>query len=399
MSAAASFFRRVRALPKVVWGLGAVSLLTDVASDMVYPLLPKLLEDIGGTTLALGVMEGVAEATSAAVKVGAGSLVDRGARAGTLVVAGYGLASLARPVLSVASAPWQVVVLRTIDRVGKGIRSAPRDALLAGAVEKAQRGLAFGVHRAMDNLGAVLGAAIAFVLLGAFGWSVEAVLLASLVPGLLSTLLAALTVRVEARERARAAPAPGAPASRGPLPRDVRAFLAALAVFSLGASADSFLIAHLLHQGLPVAWIPVAWLSLQLGKSLLNAPGGALADHVGARRTVLLSWGVYVVTYVLLAASPSALVTWLLLVPYAFHYGLGEGAEKALLVELCPEASRGRALGWLHAVSGGALLAANVLFGLLYLRSPAHAFLGGASFAALGLGALLVGTRGAARAA
>ncbi len=380
----------VRRLPPLVWGLGLVSLLTDIAADMVYPLLPKLLERVGGGPLALGVMEGVAEATSALLKIGAGSVVDRGVRAGALVVGGYGLAALARPVLSVASAPWHVVVLRSIDRVGKGIRSAPRDALLASAVDKSQRALAFGVHRALDNLGAVFGAGIAFLLLGVAGLSVETVLLASVIPGLISTLVAAITVRRE--------PAPPQPAvqevarARGPFPRRVRAFLFALAVFSLALSADSFLLAHLANQGLAIQLLPIAWISLQLGKAMLNPLGGALADRFGARRAVLSSWLVYAVAYAAFAWSPSASITWLVFILYAAHYGLGEGAEKALLVELTPPEIRGRALGWLHALSGGALLGANLLFGILYLRAPALAFRVGAGIA-LGA-ALLLGVIG-----
>ncbi len=377
------FLRRVRGLPGVVWGLGLVSLLTDIASDMVYPLLPKLLERLGGGPLALGVMEGVAELMSAALKVGAGSLVDRGVHAGALVVGGYGIAALARPGLSIAVAPWQVVLLRAVDRVGKGIRSAPRDSILARSVDKAHRALAFGVHRGLDNLGAVIGGGLAFLLLGVAGLTVESVLLVSVIPGLLSTLVALVTVRREPK------PAPVEPTAqraraRVPLPPGVRAFLAVVAIFSLAVSADSFLLAYLMHQGLEVRWVPIAWISLQLGKALLNAPGGAIADRIGARRAVLASWLVYGAAYALLSFSPSAAITWGIFALYAVHYGLGEGAEKALLVELCPPDARGRALGLLAAISGGALLGANLIFGSLFARSPALAFQVGATIAVAG---------------
>lgn len=376
----ADFVRRIRGLPAVVWGLGLVSLLTDIASDMVYPLLPKLLEGIGGGALALGVMEGVAELTSAVLKVGSGTLVDRGVRAGALVVGGYGIAALARPALSVATAPWQVVVLRSIDRLGKGIRSAPRDSILARSVDAAHRGLAFSVHRALDNLGAVIGGGLSFVLLGFFGLTVETVLVASVVPGLASTLVAFLTVRRDPPPPPIDQPT-AAETARAPLPGRVRAYLLVVALFYLAVSADSFLLAHLLRQGLDVRWAPIAWISLQLGKALLNAPGGALADRIGHRRALLASWLVYALAYSLFSVSPSAAVTWALFALYAVHYGLGEGAEKALLVELCPPSVRGRALGLLHAISGGALLGANLLFGAVYAAGPSLAFQIGAAIA------------------
>lgn len=376
-------FRRLGTLPAIVWGLGFVSLLTDVASDMVYPLLPKLLERVGGGALALGLMEGVAELMSAALKVGAGSLVDRGARAGAFVVGGYGIAALARPGLSIATAPWQVVLLRSLDRVGKGIRSAPRDSILARSVDRANRALAFGVHRGLDNLGAVIGGGIAFLLLGVGGLSVEAVLLASVIPGLLSTVVAILAVRRDPSPEPAVAEGLAARA-KVPLTKPVRGLLAVVAVFSLAVSADSFLLAYLMHQGLAVKWIPIAWITLQLGKALLNVPGGRVADRIGPRRAVLASWLVYAACYVLFAFSPGPGATWGLFAVYAVHYGLGEGAEKALLVELCPPEARGRALGLLAAISGGALLGANLIFGGLFGHAPALAFQVGATIALAG---------------
>lgn len=398
------------ALPAVVWGLGLTSLLTDAAADMVVPLLPALIGKLGGGALALGAVEGVAEATSALVKISSGVLVDRGVRPGRLVVFGYGLAALVRPVYAAIVAPWQAAVLRSLDRVGKGVRSAPRDGIIAASVGASQRAYAFGVHRGMDNLGAVVGGLTAFVLLGQLGLSLETVLMLSVVPGVLSTAVAAWVVRgdlrrgaaradaasVEGSTTADGSPKPPAPdassagedastrkgALRAALPSALRRLLFAIALFGLAGSADSFLLAHLMHQGVALGWIPLAWIGLQLGKSLLNAPGGALADRVGADRAMLASWIVYALAYVGFGFSTSPLVTLLCFGLYAFHYGLGEGAEKAAVAALAPPEQKGRAFGLLAAVSGLMLLPANLLFGALYERGPSLAFFVTAAIAA-----------------
>ncbi|NUP04909.1 MAG: MFS transporter [Polyangiaceae bacterium] len=382
--------RRLRALPAVVWGLGIVSLFTDAASDMVVPLLPELIAGLGGGALALGAMEGLAELSSAALKVGAGAAIDRGVRPGPLVVVGYGLAALVRPLYAFAGAPWHAMVLRSLDRIGKGMRSAPRDGMLAASVGEGQRGLAFGVHRGMDNMGAVVGGGLAFLLLGLAGLTVDQVLLVSVVPGIISTAIAiGITRRAE---RAR----PPEPKTEGkaeprvavPLPSAARRFLVVVGLFSLSASTDTFLLAHLRHQGLDVKWLPLAWISLQLAKALLNIPGGAIADRIGPKRSLALGWCVYALTYLGFVLSPSPAVTWLLFLFYGVHYGLTEGAEKAFIAASCPPLARGRGYGLLAAIGGAALLPANLLFGVLYDKSSMLAF--GTAAAIAGIAAALV---------
>ena len=378
----------LRRLPPEVWALGLVSLLTDAASDMVYPLLPALLATVHGGALALGVLEGVAELLASFVKAWAGGAADRRGGHGRFVIAGYGLATVARPLLAVVTAPWQAVLFRAFDRLGKGLRSAPRDAILARVTPKEHRGLAFGLHRAMDNAGAVIGPLLATVLLVALQLPLRAVIALAIVPGLLSTAVAVYAVT---RHRMSSTPAVASPAE--PLPAKARVMLAAVALCALGASADSFLLLRLAGLGLPLALAPVAWLSLQAGKMLLNVPGGVLADRLGPRRVLLASWLVYVVCYGAFAWAPSWPAFWAVFVAYAAHYGLGEGAEKSLLARLTPETSRGRAFGAQHALHGLALLPANVLFGLLYARRPALAFAASALFAAAGGLVLAFGTR------
>lgn len=375
-----SLFGALRALPRTVWALGAVSLLTDAAADMIYPLIPTLLARVGATALALGIMEGVAEAVSAIVKVLSGRASDRGRHGKALVVAGYGLASVARPLMAFAPAGWLIVVLRSLDRLGKGIRGAPRDAILAAAVGPDQRGVAFGVHRAMDNMGAVVGGGLSFLLLAAVGLDVDTVLLLSFLPGALSTLVALLFVRAPAVTSA-SAPTPAtvdaaSPPSSTTEPSSggaVRAIVV-FALFALSAAADSFLMAHAVALGLPLPLVPLAWISLQLAKSVLNVPGGWLADRLGPKVVVVVSYAVYAASYLAFSVIASPWVLWASLPLYAFYYGLGEGAERALLVSISPLARRGQLLGAASAAQGLALLPANVVFGVLYVVEPALAF-------------------------
>jgi MFS family permease len=358
-----------RKLPPEVWALGAVSLLTDAASDMIYPLLPQLLTAVGGGALALGIVEGTAELTASFVKAWAGRAADRGGKHGRYVIGGYALASLARPCLAFITAPWQAVVARSVDRFGKGLRSAPRDAIISKVTPKEHRGLAFGVHRSMDNAGAVVGPLLATMLL-ALHVPLRRVIMFAIVPGIFSTLLAVWAVRKHDDD-----PPPASAIDKGePIPVSARSFLLAIAFYALAASADSFLLLQLGKLGLGVAWIPIAWLSLQLLKSLFNAPGGALADRYGPRTLLIWSWLLYAISYVAFAFAPTWPIFWGLFALYAVHYGLGEGAEKSFMTRLVPEGARGTAFGLQHAVHGLALLPANVVFGFLYMKRPAIAF-------------------------
>ncbi len=378
--AKATWSGALSALPRTVWALGWVSLLTDAATDMIYPLLPELLARVGATAIALGVMEGLAELVSAILKIWSGAATDRGRSPKAMVVSGYFLSSSARPLMAFARTGWLVILLRVVDRLGKGIRGAPRDAILAGATAPGQRGLAFGVHRAMDNLGAVVGGGMSFILLGAAHLPLDTVVFLSLVPGLASTAVALLFIdkpeklAPAPKKAIEAPPEEAVVAARAPLPRTVKIALVVFSIFALSASADSFLMAHITKLGLSLYLVPLAWISLQLAKSVLNVPGGALADRVGPRRVVAASYAVYALSYAAFAFVSSPWMFWALLPVYAFYYGFGEGAERALLVRLAPKVLRGRTLGLANAVQGACLLPANVVFGVLYVRSPALAF-------------------------
>ncbi len=366
-------------LPTVVKALGWVSLLNDVATEIAYPLLPAFLRSIGAGAESLGLMEGTAESVSALVKWLTGRASDGRARK-PFVLVGYGLATFARPLLAVAGSAWQVVAIRTADRIGKGLRSAPRDALLANAVEARHRGYAFGFHQMMDNIGAVVGPLVAFVLVRGLGLSLRTLFALTILPGL-AALFAVMRVREPAVPESRATPEPHVAAT--PLPARLRGYLALVTLFTLGASADSFLLLRLVDLGLSAGFVPIAWMSLNASKALLNMAGGRLSDRFGRKRTQVAGWLVYALAYALFPATRSIALTWALLVAYGAYYGLTEGGEKALVADLAPSDARGRAYGTLHAITGLAVLPANAIFGALYGHHVAFAFGASAACAAL----------------
>lgn len=378
-------------LPRNVVALGWVSLLTDAASDMVYPLVPAFLLALGGGAVHVGWLEGVAELVSAALKLGSGAVSDRFAKRKPIIVMGYGIAALARPLYALAGSPLLAITARAIDRVGKGLRGPPRDAMVADAVTPAQRGHAFGFHRMMDNAGGVVGALIAFLLLQLFALELRTLFVLSIVPGLLAVLVALLFVREI--PRAAAAPEKPRPTLRGgpPFSPAARRYFLAIAVFSLASSGDIFLVYRLTDLGLPRALVPIVWMSLQLGKALLNVPGGKASDRWGRRRVLSLAWVLYAISYLAMGLAPGWALCWAALGLYAIHYGLAEGGQRALLAELVPRESFGRGYGVLLAVEGAMALPANVLFGWAYAKLGALTAFGAAAAFALA-GAVVLST-------
>ena len=380
-------------VPPIVRRLGWVSFFTDVGSEMIYPLLPALLLSFGGTAVWLGAMEGIAEGLSALVKWRIGPVVDRAARKKPLIVGGYVLATLARPLISITSAGWHVMVLRSLDRIGKGVRGVPRDALVAESVAKESLATAFAFHRMMDNAGSVVGPIVAFTLLRALELPIRVVIALAVVPGLISC--AVLLFGVKEAPRAKAAEVAAAPLAKEPLasqtlPSSVRRYLLVLALFTLGASADSFLLLRAVELGMSAAWAPLLWLALSGAKAASNMPGGWLADRFGRRRTLVAAWLLYALFYAAAPYVTSPLAFAAIVVAYGTYYGLAEGTERALLAEQVPAEMRGRAFGAMHAVTGLAVLPANLLFGLLYARHVTLAFGVSAACAAVAAVLLLV---------
>ncbi len=372
-----------RRLPPLVRALALVSLLTDAASEMIYPLLPIFLTTVLGASPAmLGVVEGAAESTAALVKLGSGWWSDRIGRYTPLVLVGYLLATVTRPFMSVAQTAWQVVSLRVVDRIGKGIRGAPRDALLAGSVDAGMRGRAFGFHRAADHLGAVIGPVIAWFLLQRLHLSLRTVFMLSVVPG----TLAVITILVAVRDPASRASPPAAVvpmAAPTPLPRRFWAVLGVLLLFTLGNSSDAFLLLRAQQLGIPVALLPILWAVHHVVKSAASVPGGALSDRIGRRAGMLIGWGWYALVYAGFALATTAVQAWLLFLTYGVYFGLVEGAEKALIADLAPADRRGTAFGWYNAAIGVAALPASLLLGVIWtMRGPSSAFACGAVLAA-----------------
>jgi MFS family permease len=360
-----------------------VSLLTDASSEMIYPLLPLFLTGtLGAGPAALGAIEGAAETTAALLKLASGWWSDRVPRRKPLVLAGYGLSSLMRPLIALAQGAGQVLAVRVADRVGKGIRGAPRDALIADAADVSQRGRAFGFHRAMDHAGAVIGPLMAFALLQWVHLDLRTVFAWAIVPGIASVLVLALGVR----ERERVAPPPAAPSARlgvaGALPATYWRYLAVLVLFTLGNSSDAFLLLRAHDLGVPSASIPLLWAFHHVVKSTLATPGGALSDRMGRRPVIIAGWGLFAAVYVAFGLATQAWHMWALFVAYAGYFALVEGTEKALVADLVPATVRGTAYGWYNLAIGVAALPASLLFGAVWQRFGATtAFGAGAALA------------------
>ena len=355
-----------RSLPRTVVALGVVSLLTDVASEMVYPLLPLLLVGtLGASAAVVGLVEGAAESAAAALKLVAGAWSDRVGRRRPFVLWGYGVSSAARPLIGLVASWPAVLGLRVADRLGKGTRGAPRDALIAEAVAPERRGEAFGFHRAMDHAGALLGPLVAAVLLDFAGVGVRELFLWTTVPGALVVVVAVAYVREPpARDRAAGPRRPLRAALRSRRP--FRRLLGARTLFALGNSADAFLLLLLAERGLAAAEVALLW-GLHNGvKMAAAAMGGRWADRWSRRAVLTTGWGVYAAVYAGFAAAPPLAVLVLVFLVYGVSLGLAEPAEKALAAGLVDDGSRGAAFGALHGLTALVALPASAMFGALW---------------------------------
>lgn len=366
--------------------LGLVSFLTDVSSEMIYPLLPLFLTTVLGAGPAfLGLIEGVAESTAAFLKLASGIVSDRVRSRKGLVLAGYTLSSLARPLIAVATSPAAVLAVRFADRVGKGIRTSPRDALIADSTDAAVRGKAYGFHRAMDHAGALVGPLLATVLLAWFVEDLRTVFWLAAIPGLLAVVL----IIVKVRETARTRPTDGSflrIAPRGQL----RRYLLVLLLFTLGNSSDAFLLLRAGELGVAPARIPLLWAFFHLVKMAGSTPFGALSDRVGRRGVIVVGWGTYAVSYGGFALAETEVACWLLFALYGLYYAMTEGAEKAFLADIAPPQERGGAFGWYNFAVGAGALPASILFGAVWEKAGREAAFGlGAVLAALAAALLL----------
>jgi MFS family permease len=360
--------------------LGVVSLLTDTATEMVIPLLPVFLGTLGAGALALGWIEGLADAVASILKLVSGRWSDRMGKRRPLVLAGYGLASVVRPFIALAASAWHVLAVRVLDRVGKGLRTSPRDALIAASVDPEHRAAAFGLHRAMDHTGAVIGPLVAAAFLLAWPEDLRTLFWLTAIPGALAVTVLLLGVR-EA-EPAPVSTAPVAPAVRGD--RRLLRLLVPLGLFTLGNASDLFLLLKAGATRSPLVTLPLLWVGLHIVKAAASIPGGRLADRWGRTRTILVGWTFYAAIYAGFAFADDQATVWTLFVAYGLYHGLTEGAERALVAELVPKAKWGGGFGWYHLTLGLLTLLASVVFGGLWEAFGSQtAFLSSAGLALL----------------
>ncbi len=401
--------RRIWGLERNVFWAGVVSFFMDVSSEMIYSLVPIFLSSVLGVNKSLiGVIEGIAETTASLLKMAAGWLSDRMGRRKPLMLFGYGISMLSRPLLALANGWGMVLGARFVDRFGKGVRTAPRDAIVADSCDRSELGRSFGFHRAMDQAGAVIGPAIAFVVLWLRPGGYRFVFWISMIPAVICVAVIWLFIRE--KRRAAAGPESAAPSgSAGPagdggaaaqpgarpdggtrwqrirrLRGPLLAYLLVTAVFYLGNSSDAFLILRARDLGIATALIPVLYLTFNFIYSALSIPAGILADRIGRRRVALVGFVVFAGTYAWMALAGSAAAAWGVFALYGVYMGIADGNGRALLGEFSSGERRGTAYGAYHMVVGLAALPASIIAGVLYDRvSPAAPFWLGAGAAVL----------------
>jgi MFS family permease len=361
-----------------VGALAVISLLNDASSDMIFPLLPLFLtQSLGAGPAFLGVIEGIADSTASLLKLAGGWISDRIGRRKILAAWGYGIPAFVRPLIALATAPWHILAVRFADRIGKGLRTAPRDALLAESVPPTQRGAAFGVHRAADHAGAVIGPLIAAGILLLAPGQLRLVFALAAVPALISLVVLFAFVRDVASPSRRSGPPSLSLHGMDPA---FRRFLGVLFLFTLGNASDAFLLLRVADLGIPTAIIPVLWSVLHVSKMGFSVPGGLLSDCFGPKGVIIAGWLVYTAVYSGFAFAETAWQAWALILVYGLYYGLTESPEKALVASMAPDHQRAHVFGVYHFVIGLGALPASLLFGVIWEASgPAAAFMTGAT--------------------
>jgi MFS family permease len=384
--------RRILNLHPNVFFLGVVSLLTDVSSEMIFTLVPLFLRNVlGSTTTIVGVVGGISESADALFRIGSGWLSDRIGQRKLLAVLGYGISTISKPFMYPAANWGSVLAVRFGDRVGKGVRSSSRDALIADSVTADERGRGFGLHRAMDTAGAVLGLVIAAIIVylvqGGSGEQLTRetyhwLVIVGVVPAVVAVIVLLIFVHERRRHRpagvGRQQPLPGA----GSLGTRFKIYLAIMALFTLGNSSDFFVILRAQDIEAPLIQVVVMLVVHNAAYAMVAWPMGSLSDRMGRRRIIILGWSIYALVYLGFALSTSVWQIWLLFAAYGIYYGIVEGAARAFVADLVPAERRGTAYGLYHGVVGLTLLPASLIAGLLWDNvSPAATFYLGAGLA------------------
>lgn len=383
----------LKGLNRNVIVLGVVSLLNDAASEMIYPLLPMFLTTaLGAGPAALGVIEGLAESTVSILKLFSGYISDRVSRRKGWIVAGYIISNIIRPLIAVAGSWLTVLGLRMADRIGKGIRTSPRDALIADSVPHDLRGTAYGFHRAMDHAGAIMGPLVATSLLLLMNKNLKSVFLLSFIPGAIAAvmLIVGLKELTSQRRAKRGWKRLNFRAALAETPKDFRLYLLAIFIFTLGNSSDTFLLLQAQKIGVSTALIPTIWVVLHTVKVVFSIPGGMISDRIGRKKVIFAGWVIYALVYIGFALADRQWHMWALFAVYGVYFGLTEGVEKALVADLSPLHLRGSCFGLYHLTVGSGALPASLIFGLVWERFGAHRAFGLGALLALAAGAMLI---------
>ena len=391
MSDQARSFFRWREIPGSIWALGLVSLFMDVSSEMIHALLPLYLVSVlGASTLEVGVIEGIAEATASITKIFSGVLSDYLGKRKLLAALGYGLAAITKPVFPLAPNIAWVIAARFVDRVGKGIRGAPRDALIADLTPASLRGTAFGLRQSLDTIGAVLGPLLAIVFMVAFADNFRHVFWIAVIPAFIA--VAVIVFGVHEPRRPAGAHAVRAPLSRAELVRLGAGYwvvVGVTALFTLARFSEAFLLLRAQSVGVPFTLVPVVMVVMNVVYTFSAWPAGALSDRVGRYGLLTAGFALLIVADLLLAVNGSVITVMIGVALWGLHMGLTQGLLSALVADTAPPELRGTAFGAFNLVSGVALLAASVIAGALWdVIGPDGTFLAGALFTAVALAVL-----------
>lgn len=372
-----------------VFVAGIVSLLTDISSEMIYPVLPLFLANVLGVgAVTIGLIEGIAESTASLLKVFSGWFSDRSGRRKPLMLIGYGLSDLIKPFLALTGSWWQVLAIRFADRIGKGIRGAPRDALIADSTPQAQRGKAFGFHRGLDTVGAAVGPISAFGILALFDNNYRLVFALSAIPGVIAVFILLGFLKEKPAATRNATPPKLGFSSLG---AGFLTFSLISTLFTLGNSSDAFLILRAQNLGLAAALVPLAYFGFNAVYSLLAMPLGSLSDTIGRRAVIIAGYLIFAMVYLGFAFASVSWAVWGLFALYGAYYALTEGVQRAYVADLVPSDMRGSAMGTYNALTGLSALPASIVGGFLWeVIAPEATFIYGAVFAVLAAVLLLV---------
>lgn len=373
--------KEILGFPRNVFVLGLVSLFMDISSEMIYPLIPLYLNNVlHASKTSIGVIEGIAESTASILKVFSGWLSDRLGKRKALIFWGYGISVFSRPILATATSWMHVLIYRFTDRVGKGVRTAPRDAIIADSTRKEILGKAFGFHRSMDTVGAMIGPGIAFALMGLFHNSLQTVFWISMIPGAFAILTIALFVKDVKGSRGAEKPK----ISLKGFDRKFKAFLFIVAIFTLGKTSDAFLVLRAQDLGVRTGLIPALYLVFNLVSASLSTPAGIMADRVGKRRVILVSYILFSLIFVGFAYATNELHAWILFGIYGIFVAINEGVQRAYVATIIKPEIKGTGYGIYHTIIGLAALPSSIIGGALWQNiGPQALFFYGAAMSLL----------------